>query len=481
MRTAIRQRKPGAGWSRFLSVSEGLAWIDLLEEVRVGRFPRELIPLLPGLGRGSKLYGGAAHVIQDPATDGLAREFDLLAEGHSWRRWIIGDPTWSRRRFLFHVRETALERGFAVSLVTLRPPSMAGEDLVGFSQRLLSSLETSAFPAPALAPLLQVWLLEMGEAVGGLDADSSPSKELNRAIQSSLVHLKGLGAQLPNAYFEALSRERFQEAARLLDWCMGRESIPVRQARALGLSRKLDAAGAGSLVRLGVALLRQTGHPGWLLLVDGLANSEDPSNGPEKPSFAIPDGFLKLLAGGLLPCTGLALAVDRECFTAFEKDRSGLAAAERATENPGTPWEGQWEIPSFFAGDPETLLSLGRRLAQGCPWLRGLGDGDGEKALQALFTALDVAEKNSGPEFFLQALAWWLLEIRRGQNAPMGEAQASRLVAKAVEWAQGPFPKGGSEGKAKPPAQAGQEAPAPLPDAIELSLFQEEEASVNEE
>lgn len=172
--------------------------------------------------------------------------------------------------------ERALARGFAVAEVQVSETETPLHRLETVYRRVTEAMRTSAFPPSALRPVLDGWLYTVESDVSAADPSLTPGDErFERAVDELLE--RRLAAVRTTAPAFALALRAYRrlslsgaaaEADGLAAWLGGQPHVAATAKRAAGVRRDLDHFGALGFLQGLLAVLRDSGHPGLLLVLD---------------------------------------------------------------------------------------------------------------------------------------------------------------------------------------------------------------------
>lgn len=207
----------------------------------------------------------------------LDADIDTAADGGSAFKAIRGDYGAGKTFVTRFLAERALRRGFAAAEVQISETETPLHKLETVYRRIGEALRTSAFPPSAFRPVLDSWLFTLEsdalEADPGL-AGAGPAA-VGAAVQQLLDQRLALVstrtpafATVLRAYRAAVASEDNATADALAAWLGGQPHVAAAAKRVAGVRGELDHFGAMGFLQGLLAVLRDAGHPGLLLVLD---------------------------------------------------------------------------------------------------------------------------------------------------------------------------------------------------------------------
>ena len=157
--------------------------------------------------------------------------------------------------------ERAKRLGMAVAEVQISETETPLHRLETVYRRVCESLETAEFPPSAFRPVLDAWLF--GLEAEGDDVNALVEKrlaEVSRTTPAFAAALRG--------YRNALLSEDEASAEGLVAWLGGQPHVAASIRRSAGVRGDLDHFGAFGFLQGLLTVLRDSGHPGLLLILD---------------------------------------------------------------------------------------------------------------------------------------------------------------------------------------------------------------------
>jgi hypothetical protein len=206
----------------------------------------------------------------------LDDDLDRVAAGGSVFKAVRGEYGAGKTFFTRWLAERAKRRGFAASEVQVSETETPLHRMESVYRRLTEQLSTEQFPPSALRPVLDGWIFALEEEVlssGEASEDDAPRLDqavgelLERRLATISRTTPGFAAAL-RAYRAATARDDRSTAEALVGWLGGQPHVAAAARRAAGVKGDLDHFGALSFVQGLLTVLRDSGHPGLLVVLD---------------------------------------------------------------------------------------------------------------------------------------------------------------------------------------------------------------------
>ncbi|MEU8211600.1 BREX system ATP-binding protein BrxD [Micromonospora sp. NPDC049044] len=206
----------------------------------------------------------------------IGDDLDGVASGGSVFKAVRGEYGSGKTFFARWIAERAKQANLAVAEVQVSENETPLHKLETVYRRLTERLTTSTFPPSALRPIVDGWFYALEEdvlaagLVAGDDADG-----LDRAVESLLDQRLATVSRSAPAFAAALRGYRAAAASgdaatadAVLAWLGGQPHVAAAARRAAGVRGDLDHFAALSFLQGLLAVLRDSGHPGLLLVLD---------------------------------------------------------------------------------------------------------------------------------------------------------------------------------------------------------------------
>lgn len=235
---------------------------QLIDALRIGAVPRRgLEHIATGLGR----YEAA-----------IVGELDMVATGEGRFKGVRGEYGTGKTFFARWVEHTALERGFASSLVQISESEAPLHRFEMIYRALIASLATKEQHEGAFRGLLEKWVFTLENEVAEAGrVDPNDAEALGRAVSvlldqrlEAVSAVQPLFASVLRAWNAARTRGDHNESELLLAWAMGQPNVGASIKRAAGVQGEMDGTVAMGFLRGLLELLRQTGRHGLVLVLD---------------------------------------------------------------------------------------------------------------------------------------------------------------------------------------------------------------------
>ncbi|MGV9374242.1 BREX system ATP-binding protein BrxD [Nonomuraea sp. NPDC003707] len=215
----------------------------------------------------------------DLLATGLARfesaldaELDACASGASVFKAVRGEYGSGKTFLARWLGERAKRRNFAVSEIQISESETPLHRLETVYRRLTERISTASFPPSALRSIVDAWFYALEE--DALAAGASED-ELSAAVEKLLeARLAEVSRQAPSfatalrGYRAASLAGDEATAAAILAWLGGQPHVAAAARRTAGVRGDLDHFGALGFLQGLLTVLRDSGHPGLLVVLD---------------------------------------------------------------------------------------------------------------------------------------------------------------------------------------------------------------------
>jgi len=233
---------------------------EVLDALRRGTVPRNgLDALAVGLGRFER---------------SLTEELDRVAAGSACFKAIRGDYGCGKTFLARWLQSQALQRGFAVSEVQISETETPLNRLETVYRRLIERLRTSDCDQGALRNLIEGWFYVLEEDVLGAGSTLPESELLSKTEELLENRLANVSKATPmfavalRAYRRAAAARNSALAEGILAWLSGQPAVGADAKRAAGVRGDVDHFAALGFLQGLLALLRDSGAPGLLVVLD---------------------------------------------------------------------------------------------------------------------------------------------------------------------------------------------------------------------
>jgi bacteriophage exclusion system BrxC/D-like protein len=226
--------------------------------------PRRRREVIDALRRGTVPQNGLdlLAVGLDRFEAALDSELETVAGGGSGFKAVRGEYGSGKTFFARWLGERAKRRGMAVAEVQISETETPLHKLETVYRRACESLQTAEFPPSALRPVLDAWLFSLDQEAG-----EAAETVLERRLAAVSRATPGFAAAL-RAYRAAQHAGEAATAEGLAAWLGGAPHVAAAVRRQAGVRGELDHFGALGFLQGLLTVLRDSGHPGLLLVLD---------------------------------------------------------------------------------------------------------------------------------------------------------------------------------------------------------------------
>ena len=203
-------------------------------------------------------------------------ELDQVAVGQGMFKAVRGEYGSGKTFFGRWLQERARQRGFAVSEIQISETETPLHRLETVYRRLVERLSTADVPMGALRSVIDGWFFTLEEDViaeGNVAADDSVAL-LARTNELLEQRLGAINRQAPSfaaalrGYRTALAAGDTAKADGLVAWLGGEPNVAASVKRDAGIKGEVDHFTALSFLQGLLTLLRDSGRPGLLVVLD---------------------------------------------------------------------------------------------------------------------------------------------------------------------------------------------------------------------
>ncbi|SCL20124.1 BREX system ATP-binding protein BrxD [Micromonospora inyonensis] len=309
----------------------------------------------------------------DRFTAAIDEDLDRVAGAGSVFKAVRGEYGAGKTFFTRWLGERAKRRGFAVAEVQISELETPLHRMETVYRRLVEQLTTEQFPPSALRPVLDGWIFALEEDVLAAGTVSEQDAEgLDRAVGDLLERrLAGISRNTPGfsaalrGYRTAVAEGDPATADGLAAWLGGQPHVAASARRAAGVKGDIDHFAALSFLQGLLTVLRDSGHPGLLLVLDEVETLQRVRSDARDKALNSLRQLIDDIYGGRFP--GLFLLITGT--PAFYDGQQGVQRlaplAQRLATDFGAEWRWdnpratQLRLPGFTE---ETLVRLGVRV-----------------------------------------------------------------------------------------------------------------------
>jgi len=211
-----------------------------------------------------------------PFEAAFGEELESVARGRGQFKAVRGEYGSGKTFIARWLRERAHRQGFACSEVQISETETPLHRLETVYRRLIERLTTPDSPSGAFRNVIDAWFFALEEDViaqGEVDPDDVPAlmhatdmlmeKRLGEVVRAAPAFALTL-----RAYRRALLEGRDDLADGLLAWMAGQPNIAAAIKRYANIKGDIDHFGALSFLQGVLTILKDSGHPGLLLVLD---------------------------------------------------------------------------------------------------------------------------------------------------------------------------------------------------------------------
>lgn len=212
----------------------------------------------------------------DRFNETLNEELQNVKSGGSQFKAIRGEYGCGKTFFARWLADRARKLGFATSEVQISETETPLHRLETVYRRLMERLSTDDTPQGALHNIINGWFFALEEDVlaeGTVDANDQQAL-VNRTAELLEQRLAEVSKTAPTfsaalrGYREAQARGDRPGAESILAWLAGQPNVAAAAKRIAGVKGDIDHFGALSFLQGVLTVLRDSGHPGLLLVLD---------------------------------------------------------------------------------------------------------------------------------------------------------------------------------------------------------------------
>ncbi|MFC7246962.1 BREX system ATP-binding protein BrxD [Catellatospora aurea] len=302
-------------------------------------------------------------------------DLDRAAEGGSVFKAVRGEYGAGKTFFTRWLAERAKRRGFAAAEVQISETETPLHRMETVYRRLVEHLSTEQFPPSALRAVLDGWIFALEEDVLGSGAATEDDAEgLDKAVGELLERrLADISRSTP-AFAAALRGYRTANSAGdqptadgLAAWLGGQPHVAAATRRYAAVKGDLDHFGALSFLQGLLTVLRDSGHPGMLLVLDEVETLQRVRSDTRDKALNALRQLVDEVYSGRFP--GLFLVITGT--PAFYDGQQGIQrlaplAQRLATDFGSDPrWDNPRATQIRLAGfTPDTLVELGDKVTR---------------------------------------------------------------------------------------------------------------------
>ena len=206
----------------------------------------------------------------------IDEELDGIAAGRATFKAVRGEYGSGKTFFARWLAERAKRRGMAAAEVQISETETPLHKLETVYRRLVEQLSTAGYPPSALREIVDAWFYTLEEDVlagGAVSADDADEfavavDELMERRLGDVARTTPAFASVLRAYRKAILGGDTATAQTLIAWLGGQPNVAASTKRAAGVKGDLDHFAALGFLQGLLTILRDSGHPGLLLVLD---------------------------------------------------------------------------------------------------------------------------------------------------------------------------------------------------------------------
>lgn len=203
-------------------------------------------------------------------------ELRKASSGGSVFKAVRGEYGCGKTFFARWLADRARQQGLATSEVQISETETPLYRLETVYRRLMERLSTADTPSGALRNVIDAWLftLEQDVLAAQPDCAARPDRLLEESLSLLEQRLAAIGRAAPmfSAALRGYRRAQIEgdrpTADGLLAWLAGQPNVAADAKRRAGIKGEIDHFAALTFVQGMLTVLRDAGHPGWLVILD---------------------------------------------------------------------------------------------------------------------------------------------------------------------------------------------------------------------
>jgi hypothetical protein len=240
--------------------------------------PQRRQEIVDALRRGTVPRAGldAFAVNLDRFETAIDDDFDVVRRGGAQFKAVRGEYGSGKTFFARWLQERAKRSGFATAEVQISETETPLHRLETVYRRLVERLSTTDTPDGALRTILDGWFYALEEDVlsEGRLTEQDTSALIERTNDLMEKRLASIARKAPmfsaalRGYRRALSAQDIATADGLIAWLAGQPNVAARAKQMAGVRGEIDHFGAMGFLQGLLVVLRDSGHPGLVLVLD---------------------------------------------------------------------------------------------------------------------------------------------------------------------------------------------------------------------
>jgi len=199
----------------------------------------------------------------------IDEELDGIAAGRATFKAVRGEYGSGKTFVARWLAERAKRRGMAAAEIQISETETPLHKLETVYRRLVEQLSTAAYPPSALREIVAAWFYTLEEdCIAAGDADLKGVDALLETRLADVARTTPAFASALRAYRKALGDGDQATAESLIAWIGGQPNVAASARRAAGVKGDLDHFAALGFLQGLLTILRDSGHPGLLVVLD---------------------------------------------------------------------------------------------------------------------------------------------------------------------------------------------------------------------
>lgn len=331
---------------------------EIISALRAGLVPR----------RGLERYATGL----EPLVKIVGEELDLVATGKGGAKWIRGEYGAGKTFAARYLCAAARARGFATSEVQISINDTPLYQLETVYRRLVERLETASDGANAFPAVVDGWLYQIGEEVrrvkGLAEDDPAFADATEERLEDKLADMSRRNpafAHVLRGYHRAMHAGEFATAQGLLAWLGGQPHTDGRVMSAAGVRGKVDGQAALTFLVGILQLLRQSGYPGLVVVLDEVETIQRMNSQTRMRSLIELRHLMDMLANDELPGLYILVTGTRDFYEGYKglKQEAALYGRVNVKFDDDPRWDNlraaQVRLLPF---DQDRLFAVGQRV-----------------------------------------------------------------------------------------------------------------------
>ncbi|MBU2668298.1 BREX system ATP-binding protein BrxD [Actinoplanes bogorensis] len=347
----------------------------------------------------------------------LDADIDRVAGGGSVFKAIRGEYGAGKTFFTRWLAERAKQRGFAAAEVQISELETPLHRMETVYRRLVEHLSTEQFPPSALRPILDGWIFALEEDVladGSVSEDDTSGLDaaVGKLLEARLAEISrstpGFAAAL-RGYRAATAAGEYANADGLAAWLGGQPHVAASARRAAGVKGDLDHFAAMSFLQGLLTVLRDSGHPGLLLVLDEVETLQRVRSDARDKALNALRQLIDEIYSGRFPGLFLVITGTPAFYDGTQGVQRLAPLAQRlATDFGADPrWDNPRATQLRLSGfSPDALVELGARVRDiyGSPAVSARVDDDYLRQLAGAVTGKLGGQVGVAPRVYLKKL-----------------------------------------------------------------------------